>query len=187
MNKKRTFNETKKNIKEAFIRLYFERDITNITVKDVCNEVPISRQNFYNYYDNVYSVYEDIEGEILADLDKITIDFSESDFSHGHTDELHGISEVLDYINGHSMCFRALLRHGGTNGFTYKWKKQIKGKFNKKYTKEITHKAEREVYLEFTISGITGVCEYWLYHPDKITKQEILEGVYNMVCHEVKQ
>ena len=46
MNKKRTFNETKKNIKEAFIRLYFERDITNITVKDVCNEVPISRQNF---------------------------------------------------------------------------------------------------------------------------------------------
>ena len=184
MKKKSSINETKKKIKDAFIRLYFEKDILNITVKDVCNEVPISRTNFYNYYDNVFSVYEDIEGDILRDLDKITIDFSESDFSRGHTENLFGISEVLDYIQQNSMYFRALIRHGGTNGFTYKWKKQIKEKFKKKYAKEISHKVEQSVYLEFTVSGIAGICEYWLYHPDKITKQDIVDGVYNMVCYE---
>lgn len=182
--KKILLNETKQHIKDAFIRIYLDKEITTITVKDICNEVPISRNTFYNYYDNVYSVYEEIESEILADIDRITIDFSESDFLQGDIKKLYGINEVLDYISEHSMYFHALLRHGGTNGFTYKWQKQIKEKFHKKYKKEISHKAETEAYLVFTVSGITGICEYWINHPEKITKQEILEGVYNMVCHE---
>ena len=187
MKKNSSINETKKKIKDAFIRLYFEKDIMNITVKNICSEVPISRTNFYNYYDNVYSVYEDIEGDVLSDLDKITIDFSESDFSDNHTENLHGISEVLDYMQKNSIYMRALIRHGGTSGFTYKWKKQIKDKFNKKYAKEMSHKAERSVYLEFTVAGITGVCEYWLYHPDKFSKKDVIDGVYNMVCHEKRE
>ena len=139
--KKILLNETKQHIKDAFIRIYLDKEITTITVKDICNEVPISRNTFYNYYDNVYSVYEEIESEILADIDRITIDFSESDFLQGDIKKLYGINEVLDYISEHSMYFRALLRYGGTNGFTYKWQKQIKEKFHKKYKKEISHKA----------------------------------------------
>ena len=181
---KRASDQTMQHIKAAFIRLYSTRDIANITVKDVCQEVPISRNTFYNYYDNVYSIYDDIETNVLTDLDKFTIDFSESDFLGGDLEKLHGISEVLDYIKDNADIFRALLRHGSTNGFTYRWKKQIKGKFGRKYAKEIFHKAEEEVYLTFTVSGITGVCEYWVFHLDELVKQDILEGIYNMVCHE---
>jgi AcrR family transcriptional regulator len=39
-------------IKNAFIRVYRKKGMNGITVKSLCQEVPIARTTFYAYYEN---------------------------------------------------------------------------------------------------------------------------------------
>ncbi len=59
---------TKKVIKESFLGLLKERNLSKITVKAICEKAEINRATFYKYYENPYHLLESLENELLDQL-----------------------------------------------------------------------------------------------------------------------
>lgn len=75
----RNVTRTKKMIRAAFVDLIEEKKfITNITVAELAERADIAKSTFYNHYEDVYSVGEEIMNELLDELDEI-IDAMEAD------------------------------------------------------------------------------------------------------------
>lgn len=59
---------TKKVIKETFLNLLETKDISQITVKEICENADVNRATFYRYYLDIYDLLEKIEEDLIEDL-----------------------------------------------------------------------------------------------------------------------
>lgn len=59
---------TKKVIKESFLSLLKEKNLSKITVKSICEKAEINRATFYKYYENPYNLLETLEDEQVDQL-----------------------------------------------------------------------------------------------------------------------
>ena len=75
----RNSTRTKKMIRSAFVDLIEEKKLINsITVAELAERADIAKSTFYNHYDDVYCVADEIMQELMAELDEI-IDAMEAD------------------------------------------------------------------------------------------------------------
>ena len=61
---------TKQMIRQEFIKLLAENNISKITVSKICENAQINRATFYKYYDNPYDLLKKTEGELLDGLQR---------------------------------------------------------------------------------------------------------------------
>lgn len=64
----RRIKYTKRVIKENFLNLLEEKDIMNITVKELCELSDINRGTFYRYYIDIYELLKTIEQEFIDEV-----------------------------------------------------------------------------------------------------------------------
>ena len=57
--------KTEALIKRTFLEIYRERDISRITVKDICGRAGINRSTFYDHYTDAFDLRERIEAETI--------------------------------------------------------------------------------------------------------------------------
>ncbi len=67
MKNAQRIENNKKALKTALIN-NCNGDINNITVAKLCELTDISRTTFYNYYDGIHSIIEELEEEFLAPI-----------------------------------------------------------------------------------------------------------------------
>jgi AcrR family transcriptional regulator len=61
----RATSRNRRRIQEAFAELLAERgSLSNVTVTDLAERAEITRGTFYNYYDNLYEVGAELQGEL---------------------------------------------------------------------------------------------------------------------------
>lgn len=77
--------QTRANLMEAFWKLYLERPIEKITIREITDRAGYNRATFYLYYHDVYDLFEQMENGILEQVRKLvderllledTLDFS---------------------------------------------------------------------------------------------------------------
>ncbi len=59
---------TRKHIQSAYLKLMRDKNWDRITVIEVCSAAGITRGTFYQYYDDIYDVVEQLENTLLTDL-----------------------------------------------------------------------------------------------------------------------
>ncbi len=65
----RNSTRTKKMIRSAYVDLICEKKlISNITVAELAERADIAKSTFYNHYEDVYAVADEMMGELLAEL-----------------------------------------------------------------------------------------------------------------------
>ena len=57
--------KTKKNIRDAFLKLRAENPPEKIRVTELCKVATINKSTFYKYYQDIYSLSEELENEIF--------------------------------------------------------------------------------------------------------------------------
>ena len=57
--------KTKKNIKDAFIGLRKKHSIDEIKVNTLCEKAMVNKTTFYNHYQDIYQLSEELEAEAL--------------------------------------------------------------------------------------------------------------------------
>lgn len=72
--------KTKRNIKNAFLKLRSKYDIEHITIKDIAEEAEISKATFYLHYKDIYDLSDTLGKELIENL-------------------LRGISDPENYLN----------------------------------------------------------------------------------------
>ena len=63
--------KTKKLIKRTIIELMREKEVQNITVTDIAEKAEINRGTFYMHYQDIYSLADEIENDILGGITEI--------------------------------------------------------------------------------------------------------------------
>ncbi len=72
MQKKPELTEqTKRNLEEAFLDIYNEKDIAKISVKEITERAGYNRSTFYSYFNNVNDVLNDIVDSLFSQAKEI--------------------------------------------------------------------------------------------------------------------
>lgn len=94
-------------IRDAFVQLMWENDVTKIKAKDVIDLANVSKGTFYAHYDSVFEVYRDIENECLALMFKI---FQDPNAPITFENMLPLFLDGLEEIENQQDTFRVLFR-----------------------------------------------------------------------------
>ena len=80
--------KTKRNIRDAFMELRREYSLDEIKVNMLCEKAMINKTTFYNHYQDIYHLSEELETEVL------------NDFISNFTDVDMMLTDANRFING---------------------------------------------------------------------------------------
>lgn len=116
----RVINRNRRRIQEAFAELLSEYgSMKNITVSELAERADITRGTFYNYYNNLYEVGVELQGEIEERL------FSDN----GQLENFDSVEEYIDaafeFLKQQEPIYRELLASKEGRGFLNKLENEI--------------------------------------------------------------
>ncbi len=105
---------TKMVLKESFIKLLGEKDISKITIKEICEHADINRATFYAHYSDQFDLMRKIEDELFANIDAYLSGYmmNQTDFNLIST-----LEKIFDYIQENAELCRLLLSERGDLNF----------------------------------------------------------------------
>ncbi len=165
---------TRQNLIDAFWSIYCEKRIERITVGEITKKAGYNRGTFYEYFDDVYDLLEQIENSLLP---KITLPFGELGL-----DVEEQISYFLEQYSEHKGYYVVLLGDNGDPAFLHKLKGYVKTNLYKLLKQRgIQGDPKLDFTIEFILSAMIGVFTHWFKAEQDITQSELIKLVYNLL------
>ncbi|GIO22884.1 TetR/AcrR family transcriptional regulator [Oceanobacillus sp. J11TS1] len=157
MQNDRRVRKTKKALREELAELLSEKELRSITVKELTDKADIHRSTFYAHYEDIYSLYQEIEDTVLEELnDLISSNFFLS---------LNDYYKILfDYINENKQLCKMLFRNKSTHNFLHNLALLFKNACLKSWriALNITDISEElEYYAEYHLQGCFAMISKW--------------------------
>ena len=171
--------KTKRAIHKAFASLLSEKEINDITVRDIADLADINRKTFYNYYTGVYAVLDEIENEVIGTLENTLggIDFREA-MRHPNL-----VFEKLTAIINTDLDFYGhLLSMQGNVSLITKTVKLLKQKTRDAVLLQLPIREEElDIVLDYTFSGMLTVYQQW-FHSGRSRSIEEISEILSRLC-----
>ena len=158
MGKKTAMSEqTRKKLKEAFLELCEKNGISNVTVGAVTKKAGYNRCTFYNYYDDLRSMLDEIEDTVI---EQIRLKMPEI-FSNGIPEDISTVFPLLlSVFEEYGNTLYILLGRNGDAAFRERLRKTVKEFFREMFKGHIN--PERlEYMLTYVVSAGLGLIEHW--------------------------
>ncbi len=153
-------------LKDSFITLLEEKDISKITIKEICEDADINRATFYAHYNDQYDFMNQIQNELLENIEIHLSAFVKSDL---HMNLLDMVEQIFEYIKENARICRLLLSERGDMNFQKRVFMLVYEKIINNITTGDTISKETAEYIHaFTLTGCIGVIQKWLN--DDMTK-----------------
>jgi len=151
---------TKMVLEDSFIKLMEKKDISQISIKEICENADINRATFYAHYSDQTDLLRKIENKLL---DNIKAHLEELDEQDTEVSAVLIAEKIFEYIQENARLCKLLLSERGDFNF----QKQIMTLVYDKIISEITDnskisKEDAEYVYSFTISGCVGFIQKWL-------------------------
>jgi AcrR family transcriptional regulator len=164
-----------KSILNAFWKLYHDKRIEKITVKEITNIAGYNRSTFYQYFDDVYDVLDYLEDTLLSEIKEVIVNSFASPFD---SREIHKIAELYDEKGEY---LSILLSEKGDPYFVKKFKDIMKPVLYANFSVSDAH-VNAAYIVEFAISAILGTLMYWYQHKNDISSEEIVMLIRSMLA-----
>lgn len=120
MKEYRNAVRTKKWIRQAFMELVSEKqDIDKISVTELAERADISKTTFYYHYEDIYSVAEEMENELISAIAE-NLEGIERSPEHDYGSQLRAF---LGFLKKNEPVYRLMIRCKGFSYFSGKLKK----------------------------------------------------------------
>lgn len=151
---------TRRTFRKALLKLWQEKNLQKITVKELCEKAGVNRGTFYAHYVDIPSLMEQIEQDVYQDLLKNLKIFLEEP---GNTPQYiyaaflkfirnnQDICTILLNGNGNSRFFLRLLQAGRETSHTF---------YKKLYP--LATEQQLDLFYSFVSSGFIGILRYWI-------------------------
>lgn len=151
---------TKMVLKESFIDLLEKKDMSQITVKEICEIADINRATFYAHYTDVYDLQKKIENELFENLNVYLSQL----YNKGKTvNEAELTEKIFGYIKENAKLCRLLLSEKGDISFQKKVMILAYDKIISDLTDNSNISREDADYVySFAITGCVGIVQKWL-------------------------
>ena len=155
--------KTKKAIRNALAQLLAEKELEEITVKEVADTADINRKTFYNYYAGVHQVIDEIENEIISTFDQA---IREVDARRDIKNPYTFFEKITAILNQDLDFYSHLFRMRRNLSLSYKITTLLKTKILTSFLQEHScDPQEAEIfveYLEEISQKLSVVCVYGL-------------------------
>jgi AcrR family transcriptional regulator len=167
---------TKMVLKESFINLLEKKDISQITVKEICEDADINRATFYSHYTDVYDLLKKIENELLENVNVYL-----SQLYHKEVNETQLTEKIFTYIKENAKLCRLLLSERGDLSFQKKIMILVYDKIINDLTDNSNISREDAEYVySFAITGCVGIVQKWLDEDMKKSPRFMAEMVLKL-------
>lgn len=169
---------TKMVLKESLIDLLSKKDISCITIKQICEEADINRATFYTHYSDQFDLLRQIEDEFLQNVKAYISVFKQKKADAILVDVLE---EIFEYIKDNAKLCRLLLSKQGNLEFQKRIMMLIYDTNLVAKPNESLKKGEEEFVYSFIITGCVGVIHKWLEEGMKQSSRAMAGMIFNSV------
>ncbi len=172
----RRIARTKKAIKEAFALLLSQKDINEITIKDIADTADINRKTFYSYYAGIYELVDEIENEITRSFENAIKNEDMRDFLKNP----HKVLKHLDQIASSNLAFYGnLLQMKNASQLNNKILGTIKPRLMHDYLSEYPNgdPEKTAVVIDYIFSGVLEVFRRWITAERKMPLAELEQTI----------
>ena len=151
-----------------------EKYIHEISISELSKAANISRTSFYTYYEDVYSVVEEMETEILDGFEDLNREAEKYNLKKIHVGNPYYIDiKVFEYIDQNREIFKTLLGRYGDPLFRYKYTQVLTNQFFRKVKLDYELKDDTSLHIlrSFLVKGLLGVIEEWIFNQADITPE----------------
>lgn len=174
----RRVRRTKKLLTQALTSLMKEKQLKDITVKELAEKADMNRGTFYLYYKDVFQMLESIEDELISALDLIL------DEKLGETPPNEQLLvDLFDFIRENQEIMSVLMSFRGDICFLYRLNRLIREKLIKIWGISSDMEGEFDYDYYFAVFGCAGLVKAWLNRDcldssEKLAKRvnDILQG-----------
>ena len=163
----------KESIKKELISMLESYPIHQIKVKELTRRVGISRTTFYQYYDSVYSVLQEISDEFVEHL-IVNIRDENYPVDDKYLKEPHPrILKGLEYLKENARTYLVLLSANGDPMFQRKARNNIADIVISKLMPEDVKIESKQLLTAFIQGGHDNMICYWLSHDTGIDTSQM--------------
>ena len=175
----RRVRRTKKMLTQALTKLMQEKQVKDITVKELTELADMNRGTFYLYYKDVYDMLERLEDNLFASLDQI---LEPKKGEEGATSR-QMLLELFQFIGENQEMCRMLLSPHGDMQFLHRLNGVIREKCLN-YFKNIGIISEDELfdyYYSFVVFGCAGIIRAWVNRGCHEPAEKMAGMAYDMI------
>lgn len=167
-------------LKDSLMKLLKEKQISSITVKEICELADINRSTFYSHYLDQFDLLNKIEEEIIEDLKGYLGQYNYEE----NEDAFQIIEKLFEYFaSKHEVC-HTLLNEKGDTTFQRKVMEFAQLFFIENWMAMNNHDERLTEYISsFIISGSIEVMKNWLNNGMDKTPKEMAEIINNLINH----
>lgn len=166
---------TKKSIRNAFAELLTQKDINEITIKDIADTANINRKTFYNYYSGVYQVIDEIEDEIVSEFSSI---MGEIEIERDLQNPYNIFAKLTAVINNDIDFYGHLLRMGSNSTLLPKITEALKENIKLSFSSQTFVDSQTwDTVADFVLSGMLAVYQNWFNSNKEHSIEEVAKTV----------
>lgn len=169
---------TKMVLKESFIKLLEKKDISKISIKEICEDADINRATFYAHYNDQYDLLRKIENELLHN---INAHLAEINQEINNMNAILLAEKIFEYLKENAKLCKLLLSERGDFNFQKQVIMLVYDIIISQLTdKNMLTKEDAEYVYSFTITGCVGIVQKWLDEDMKKSAHFMAEMVVNL-------
>lgn len=176
----RRVRRTKKLLTQALTQLLQEKQINEITVKELTDLADMNRGTFYLYYKDMFDMLEKIEDGMFEALDAI-ISLHEHDDVSQQTKPI--LLDLFDFIEENQEMCRVLLSPHGDMNFLHRLNEVVREKCLKAWPNIRKEKGEADFdyHYSFVVFGCAGIIRAWVNRNCPESAEKMAEMAYGMI------
>ncbi len=174
---------TRKNLMDAFWKLYLTKPLERISVKEITDMAGYNRGTFYLYFRDIYDVLENIEDNVLDIMDSEINNYREIFKNNSIAPDIKDIaSAAVDIFNKCDFKPLILINKRSDSRFERLLKERMRLILGDKVSQTVeTDEQTKEYIVHFFVSGVLGVLKKWYDDGMKISVEEHLSLVCNVL------
>lgn len=166
----RRVRRTRTLLQQSLIRLMAEKEIKDITVKELTDLADITRGTFYLHYCDIYDILRSMEYEMFVDFNEILNRSPALDQKESAPETI--LTDIFSLLERRRDMARVMMGPHGDLAFVNHLKDLVKERIYQVLAHKKTS-CEYDYAEAFAVSGCVGVVETWLYHPSPLPPREI--------------
>lgn len=170
-NQDKRIIKTRKAIRVAFAELLSEKDINEITIKDISDRAIINRKTFYSHYSGIHELIDEIQNEIVEMLVKAMDGESFINITENPYHLFHKLNAVItDYLDKYGFIFY----NDHSFRLFSKIALRLKDTLKASYMEESgINEAVFDLSLDYIFAGMLSVYQTWLNSDKTLSIEEI--------------
>lgn len=167
--------KTKRAIHEAFYSLLAEKDLDQITIKEIADTAEINRKTFYNHYSGIHQLVNEIENELIG---KFEAALNSSDLSSDLRNPLVFYEQLADIFTSDANLHSHFKKFGFHTSLTQKILETIKTSLMSVFSRKLDlEKATLKIAIEYWSAGLIAVFDLWYQDGSKESVAQVNETV----------